>query len=54
MRTTLSFNSTLAVDPEMVWARVASFDGISNEMVPILQMSAAVAFVRRFFAHRQS
>ena len=37
--TTLSFESTLAAGPEKVWAWITSFDGISKEMAPILQMS---------------
>lgn len=40
MVTTLSFESTLAASPEKVWAWITSFDGISKEMAPILQMSA--------------
>lgn len=40
MSTTLSFESTLAASPEEVWAWITSFDGISREMAPILQMSA--------------
>ena len=39
MVTTLSFESTLAASPEKVWAWITSFDGISKEMAPILQMS---------------
>jgi ligand-binding SRPBCC domain-containing protein len=38
--TTLSFESTLAASPEKVWAWITSFDGISKEMAPVLQMSA--------------
>lgn len=40
MATTLSFESTLAASPKKVWAWITSFDGISKEMAPILQMSA--------------
>ena len=40
MSTTLSFESTLAASPEAVWAWITSFDGISKEMSPLLQMSA--------------
>jgi hypothetical protein len=40
MRTTISFQSTLAVSPEAAWAWVSSFDGFSKEMAPILRISA--------------
>ncbi len=40
MSTTLTFESTLAASPERVWAWIISFDGISKEMAPVLQMSA--------------
>ena len=40
MATNLSFESTLAASPEKVWTWITSFDGISKEMAPILQMSA--------------
>lgn len=40
MSTTLSFESTLATSPETVWSWIISFDGISKEMAPVLQMSA--------------
>lgn len=40
MVTTLSFESTLSASPEKVWTWITSFDGISKEMAPILQMSA--------------
>ena len=40
MRTTLSFESRLVSDPETVWDWITSFDGISKEMWPFLQMSA--------------
>lgn len=39
MKTTLSFESTLAARPEAVWAWITSFDCIAKEMAPMLKMS---------------
>lgn len=39
MSTTFLFGSTLAASPEAVWSWITSFDGISKEMAPVLQMS---------------
>lgn len=33
------FESTLAADPETVWARITSFEHISEEMAPLLRMT---------------
>ena len=40
MGTTLTFESTLAASPGVVWDWITSFDGISREMMPLLRMSA--------------
>lgn len=44
MSTTLSFETTLAANPEQLWAWITSFDQIEKEMAPLLRMSAPKGF----------
>lgn len=40
MKYTLEFSTRLAASPSDVWKWITSFDGISKEMAPYMQMSA--------------
>ncbi len=39
-------SSTVAAQPEAVWARVASFEGVNDELMPIVRMTCPPAFRR--------
>ena len=39
-------SSTVAAPPEAVWARVASFEGVNDELMPLVRMTCPAAFRR--------